>query len=92
MTPASAGRTGGLTRTIAHSAAERREWAARGGRVAMGLEAPDGASVVVLVGGRLVALADMDETQRRALASMRGRELAAKRWDGRRKEEEDDDG
>lgn len=91
MTPALAGRTGGLTRTIAHGAAQRREWAAKGGRIAMGLESPDSAPVVALVRGRLVFLADLDETQRRALASMRGRELAAKRWDGRDRKGERDE-
>lgn len=80
MTPAAAGRKGASVRTIMHSAAVRREWASRGGRVSAGLEALDGVPVAVLVNGHLVLLADMDASQRKAHASLRGRELAAKRW------------
>ena len=82
MTPATAGRTGGLRRAASYGAAERREWAAKGGRVSMGLEAGDVVEVV-LVAGKVVPRVELDEVQRRALASLRGRELAAKRWGNR---------
>ena len=80
MASADAGRTGGLTRAALHGADERRDWAARGGRVAMGMESADGIPVVVLVAGRLIPVSELDEVQRRSIASLRGRELARKRW------------
>ena len=83
MTPSTAGRTGGLTRAVVHGAAQRREWAAKGGRIAMGIEASDSVPVVVLVSGRLIPVAELDDVQRHALASLRARELAQKRWSRR---------
>ena len=44
----------------------------------MGLESPDGVPVMVLVAGKLVPLKNLDDIQRRSLASLRGRELARK--------------
>ena len=81
MTPSSAGRTGGLTRSAAPGAAERQAWASRGGRLAMCLGAVPGIPVVMLVAGKLVEIVDPDPTQLRAMASLRAQELARRRWD-----------
>lgn len=81
MSAVDAGRTGGLTRAAVHGGAQRREWASKGGRRSMGLEPPpDGVVEVVLVAGRLMPRVELDAVQRRALASLRGREMARLRW------------